>query len=153
MICQWGLLGVDFSSDWVSQLTVNVTPQLVLTKPTFSLESIIGIAVPLLVVTMASQNIPGLAVLSANHYETPAAPLISTTGLFSLLGAPLGAHTVNLSAIVAAMMASEEAARPAAAVTFLFAASGISILGISGAFWGLLVGVLMVVVQQRLRGS
>jgi len=46
--------------------------------------------------------------LKANNYETPASPLIVTTGVFSIAGSFLGSHAVNLSAIVAAMMASEE---------------------------------------------
>jgi len=95
------VVGVDLPSDWQTQLSASVVPQLVLTAPVFSLDAAIGIAIPLFVVTMAGQNIPGVAVLQANDYHTPAAPLIRTTGLFSALGAAFGAHAVNLSAIVA----------------------------------------------------
>jgi len=102
------ILGVEFPSNWQGLLSDSLIPNVVFTKPSLTIEAIFGIAIPLFVVTMASQNIPGLAVLNANDYHTPAAPLIKTTGLFSIAGATLGAHAVNLSAIVAAMMASEE---------------------------------------------
>jgi benzoate membrane transport protein len=68
-----------------------------------------GIAMPLFIVTMASQNIPGLAVLSANGYRPEAGPLFATTGFFSIAGAPFGAHAVNLAAITAALCAGEGA--------------------------------------------
>ena len=58
---------------------------------------------------MASQNLPGLAVLTAYHYRPEPAPLIATTGPFTLLSAPFGGHAVNLSAITAAMCASPDA--------------------------------------------
>ncbi len=82
-------------------------PELVM--PSFSVAALTGIALPLFIVTMASQNIPGLAVLSANGYRPEAGPLFTTTGLFSLAGAPLGGHAVNLAAITAALCAGEGA--------------------------------------------
>ena len=198
------ILGVEFPEDWRATLSSSLIPSLEWVSPSFSIEAVFSIALPLFIVTMASQNIPGIAVLKANDYETPASPLIATTGVFSILGSFLGSHAVNLSAIVAAMMASEEggkdrnqryiaavffgigsivlgvfagvttafvslapvilieavaglalvaafsgsaiaafkeeSTRSAAAVTFLAAASGMSLLGISGAFWGLIAG-------------
>ena len=86
-----------------------LTPQWVWTTPTFSLGAIVSLALPLFIVTMASQNLPGLAVLSAYNYRPEPGRLIATTGVFTLLGAPFGAHGVNLSAITAAMCASPEA--------------------------------------------
>lgn len=86
-----------------------LTPQWVWTTPTFSLGAIVSLALPLFIVTMASQNLPGLAVLSAYNYKPEPGRLIATTGVFTLLGAPFGAHGVNLSAITAAMCASPEA--------------------------------------------
>jgi benzoate membrane transport protein len=71
--------------------------------PDFSLQAMIGLAIPLYLVTMASQNLSGLAVLRAAGYEPPAGPLIGVTGLFSLLSAPFGASTTNLAAISAAI--------------------------------------------------
>lgn len=82
-------------------------PELVM--PSFSVAAVTGIALPLFIVTMASQNIPGLAVLSANGYRPEAGPLFTTTGLFSLAGAPFGGHAVNLAAITAALCAGEGA--------------------------------------------
>ena len=75
----------------------------VLTLPAFSLSAVISIGIPLFVVAMASQNVPGIAVLRADGYQTPSAPLIATTGAASLLLAPFGSHGVNLAAITAAM--------------------------------------------------
>ena len=77
--------------------------QPVWTTPTFSLAATISIALPLFVVAMTSQNMPGMAVLRADGYTVPASPLISATGLMSLLIAPFGAHGVNLAAISAAI--------------------------------------------------
>jgi len=73
------------------------------TTPSFSLAATISIGIPLFVVAMTSQNMPGVAVLRADGYQVPASPLISTTGLASLLLAPFGSHGVNLAAISAAI--------------------------------------------------
>jgi benzoate membrane transport protein len=176
------------------------------TTPSFSLNAIISIGLPLFVVAMASQNIPGLAVLRADGYNVPASPLLSVTGIASLLLAPFGAHGVNLAAITAAICTGPHAhenprkrytaaiycglfyalaglfgaslvalfaalptallmsvaaiallgsignglsaalhnpnEREAALLTFMVCASGISFYGIGSAFWGLLAGVL-----------
>ena len=79
------------------------------TTPVFSLSAIISIGLPLFVVAMASQNIPGLAVLRADHYPVPASPLLSVTGFASLLLAPFGGHGVNLAAITAAICSGPQA--------------------------------------------
>jgi benzoate membrane transport protein len=84
-------------------------PMPVVVTPTFSLAAIIGIALPLFIVTMASQNIPGMAVLNANGYRPEAGRLFWSTGLFSLAAAPLGGHAVNLAAITAALCAGSDA--------------------------------------------
>lgn len=81
----------------------------VFTMPTFSLDAIIGLGIPLCIVTMASQNAPGIGVLKADGYDTPASPLIATTGIASLLLAPFGAHGINLAAITAAICTGKEA--------------------------------------------
>jgi benzoate membrane transport protein len=177
------------------------------TTPTFSLTTLIGVGLPLFIVTMASQNVPGLAVLRANGYQTPASPLITWTGVTGLLLAPFGGFAFNLAAITAAICMSpaadpdptqryrasvwagvfylftglfgatvaalfgalpaaliaaiaglallgtignslgaalaDERDREAALVTFLATASGMSLFGIGSAFWGLLLGVLV----------
>jgi benzoate membrane transport protein len=83
--------------------------QPVFTAPTFSLATTIGVALPLFIVTMASQNVPGIAVLRANGYPTPASPLIGWTGLTGLLLAPFGGFQFNLAAITAAICMNPEA--------------------------------------------
>ncbi len=79
------------------------------TVPTFSLAATIGIAIPLFVVAMASQNMPGIAVLRTDGYDVPASPLIATTGIASLLLAPFGSHGINLAAISAAICTGPQA--------------------------------------------
>lgn len=81
----------------------------IFTLPAFSLDAIIGLGIPLCMVTMASQNAPGISVLQADGYDTPASPLIATTGIASLLLAPFGAHGINLAAITAAICTGKEA--------------------------------------------
>ncbi|MER8725435.1 benzoate/H(+) symporter BenE family transporter [Mesorhizobium sp. M0208] len=76
---------------------------LILVMPRFTATAIIGLALPLYLVTMASQNLSGLAVLRAAGYHPEPGPLIGVTGLFSLLTAPFGASTTNLAAISAAI--------------------------------------------------
>ena len=85
--------------------------QPIFTLPTFSLSTLIGVGLPLFVVTMSSQNIPGIAVLRANGYQTPASPLIAWTGLTGVLLAPFGGFSFNLAAITAAICMSPEADR------------------------------------------
>ena len=81
----------------------------IFTAPTFSLSTIIGVGIPLFIVTMASQNVPGVAVLRANGYQTPVSPLIAWTGLTGVLLAPFGGYQFNLAAITAAICMSPEA--------------------------------------------
>ena len=187
--------------------TVNWRPNLQPISPIFSLTSAISVALPLYLVTMAGQNIPGFAVLELNNYEVRRPFLIRSTGLVSLAIAPFGAITVNMSAITASMMAGEDAGQDprgrywaavasglcfvalafaagaltslatlappalitavaglalipafvasitaafgaadqleAPALTFLIAASGTTLMGVSGAFWGRIAGGLI----------
>jgi benzoate membrane transport protein len=179
-------------------------PRPVLVLPAFAPGAIVGIALPLFIVTMASQNIPGIAVLNVNGYRPAPGPLFQVTGVGSLIAAPFGGHAVNLAAITAALCAGPDAHpdparrwwaatvagvayvlfglgagaattfisaappvlieavaglallgafgsalmaavaapadREAAIVTFLVSASGLTFLGIGGAFWGLVAG-------------
>lgn len=84
-------------------------PAPLLIAPQFSWGAIIGIALPLFIVTMASQNVPGLAVMRANSYELKPGPAFVATGIVSGLIAPFGGHSVNLAAITAALCAGPEA--------------------------------------------
>jgi benzoate membrane transport protein len=84
-------------------------PHLEWVTPAFSWSATVSIALPLFLVTMASQNIPGFAVLRANGYEPPSSPLLVGTGIGSLIAAPFGGHAVNLAAITAALCAGPDA--------------------------------------------
>ncbi len=208
--------GVEMPADSWTRISATLVPHAEWITPTFNLASLVSIGLPLFIVTMASQNIPGIAVLKVNGYEPSPGPLFATTGVFSLLSAPFGGHAVNLAAITAAMCAGEDAHRDparrywsalisgvcyvlilgpfaatvtafvslappiliqavaglalvgafagsamaafkdqdnreAAAITFLVTASGISFAGISGAFWGLLAGGLMLALARFTR--
>ncbi len=81
----------------------------VLVAPVFTIAAAVGIGLPLFVVTMASQNVPGLAVLSVNGYRPPVGPIFLWTGIGSVATAFLGGHTLNLAAITAALCAGPEA--------------------------------------------
>jgi len=77
--------------------------------PRFTPSAIIGVALPLFVVTMASQNVPGVAVIRASGYAVPISPIIGWTGLANLALAPFGGFTLNLAAITAAICMGREA--------------------------------------------
>ncbi len=84
-------------------------PSLVWVRPEFQWGAMVGIALPLFIVTMASQNLPGLAVLRANGYSAPLGPALVATGAGSAAGAFMGGQLVNLAAITAALCAGPEA--------------------------------------------
>ena len=181
--------------------------------PAFSLPALIGIGLPLFIVTMASQNLPGVAAQRANGYATPGSPLIGWTGAVGLLLAPFGGFSFNLAAITAAICMSpdadpdpqqrykaalwaglfylatgilgatvvslfaalprelvlaiaglallgaigsslagalvDEGEREAALLTFLVTASGVVVMGIGSAFWGLALGLAARALMRR----
>jgi benzoate membrane transport protein len=78
------------------------------TTPEWSLSAAIGITIPLFIVTMASQNVPGIVVLRSHGYDAPAAPLITWTGITGVLMAPFGGFAFNLAAIMAAICMGKE---------------------------------------------
>jgi benzoate membrane transport protein len=195
------LAGIDWA--WA-------TPQFVM--PRFTWGSVVGLALPLFIVTMASQNLPGVAAQRAAGYQIPVSPVTTATGLVTLVLAPFGAFAINLAAITAAICMSPEAHadparrytapvmagifytllglaggavvgllaafpkelvaavaglallgtiagglhqalaeprhRDAAALTFLVTLSGVSLLGIGAAFWGVVAGSLALAVQH-----
>lgn len=91
---------------WMGRIPEFPAPELstlVFTPPRFSAAGFFGIALPLYLVTMASQNLAGIAVLKAAGYEPPVGRLVAATGLASLLSAPFNAVTTNLAAITAAI--------------------------------------------------
>lgn len=83
------------------------TPQFVM--PTFSLPVLLGVGLPLFVVTMASQNVPGVAVLKACGYEPPVSPVIAWTGAVTMALAPFGGFAINFAAITAAICSGPQA--------------------------------------------
>lgn len=85
-----------------------VLPHLTFTSPAFTWAGILGLALPLYVVTMASQNVPGVAVLSAAGYQVPWRETMLVTGFTTMAGAGSGGHALNLAAITAALPASAE---------------------------------------------
>lgn len=86
-----------------------LVPALELTAPAWTWQALLGIALPLYIVTMASQNIPGTAVLDSFGYATPWRAAMTVTGLGTVAGATAGGHAINLAAISAALAAAPEA--------------------------------------------
>ena len=189
----------------------------VFTAPQFSVAAAVSLAIPLFVVTMASQNLPGVAVIRASGYDLPISRLITLTGLATLVLAPFGAFALNFSAITAAMCMGPEAHadrnrrytaavacgaiyvaiglfgavitglltafpkelvvaiaglallgtignglaaalrdeshREAALITFLVTLSGVVIVGVGSAFWGVVAGSIAIFVQQYRRSQ
>lgn len=117
--------------------------------PRLDAAALIGIGLPLYLVTMASQNLPGAAVLKASGYEPPLSSALLVTGLASLAIAPLGAHTINLAAITAAICTGPDAHPDPAkrwwtGIAYLFvygglAAAGASLVALFAAFPGALI--------------
>lgn len=181
--------------------------------PHFSMTAIIGIAIPLFVVTMASQNLPGVSIFLAHGYKPPVSRIIGWSGFANLIVAPFGGYALNLAAITAAfclgpeahpdprkrypaamfagifyaligifgativalfnafprelilaiagfgllgtitngltLALKEERYREASAVTFFVTLSGVMLLGISSAFWGMVAGALALSLRQK----
>ena len=86
-----------------------LVPHVSLTAPTLSWEAVVGIALPLYVVTMASQNVPGVAIMKSLGYEVPWRPSMVTAGVATMAGATAGGHSANLAAISAALAAGPPA--------------------------------------------
>ena len=113
----------------------------VFTAPSFSLASTIGIALPLFVVTMASQNLPGVAAQRAAGFDTPVSPVITTTGLATLVLAPFGAYALNLAAITAAICMGREAHEDPSRRWLASAAAGVFYI-VVGLMGGAVVGLI-----------
>jgi len=113
----------------------------VFTMPVFSVGALVGIGLPLFVVTMASQNLPGVAAQRASGYQTPVSPVVGATGLASLVFAPFGGYAFNLAAITAAICMGREAHEDPAKRYTAAAMAGVFyiVLGLSG---GAVAGLL-----------
>ena len=105
------VLGMAYAlmSGRAPQLPAPEISTLTLIWPEFHMGAMIGLALPLYIVTMASQNLPGFAVLRASGYEPPTSAALQVTGLVSLISAPFGAATSNLAAISAALCTGHDA--------------------------------------------
>ena len=189
-----------------------VWAQPVFTPPSFSMAALVGVALPLFLVTMASQNLPGVAAQRAAGYQTPVSASVGSTGAMSVLLAPFGGYAFNLAAITAAICMGreahedparrytasvsaglfyiavglaggavvgllnafprelvaaiaglallstiagglsaalkDEAHRDPAILTFLVTLSGITMLGVGSAFWGVVAGAVSLLVQH-----
>ena len=185
---------------------------LVFIRPTFDFAVLLGLGVPLYLVTMASQNLPGFAVMRAHGYKPPVAASLAVTGVGSMITAIFGAHTHNMAAITAAICMGDDvepdrakrwrvgivygvvwillrmfgpviiptiaavpkaiiavvaglalvtplmgaltsafedaSTRFSAATTFIVTASGIAAFGIGAAFWGLLAGLTVYMLDR-----
>ncbi|WP_328409773.1 benzoate/H(+) symporter BenE family transporter [Nocardia sp. NBC_00403] len=86
-----------------------MAPSIELTLPHWNWQAMIGVAIPLYIVTMASQNLPGIAVMSSFGYKVPWRAAMSVTGIGTILGATAGGHAINLAAISAALSAAPAA--------------------------------------------
>lgn len=128
----------------VGPLPAGTWPTLELIAPRFDLHALIGIGLPLYVVTMASQNLPGLAVLQAAGYKPPTQSILASTAIASLITAPLGSLTSNLAAITASICTGPDT-HPDPAKRWLatpFYAASYLVLAAGGAFVVALIAAL-----------
>jgi benzoate membrane transport protein len=120
----------------------------VFTAPVFSLSAAISLALPLFVVTMASQNLPGVAAIRAAGYDMPLSKIITMTGVATFVLAPFGAFALNLSAITAAICMGKEA-HPDPARRYTAAVScGVIYIGIG--LFGAIVTALLAAFPKEL---
>ncbi|ENL8725532.1 benzoate/H(+) symporter BenE family transporter [Citrobacter amalonaticus] len=126
----------------IATSSLAMTPELpTFIAPQFSLPHSLGIAVPLFLVTMASQNAPGVATMKAAGYDVPVSPLIIVTGLLALLLSPFGVYSICIAAITAAICQSPEAHPDAAKRWLAAAAAGVFYL-LAGIFGSSITGVM-----------
>jgi benzoate membrane transport protein len=103
-------------------------PTIAIQRPHGHLLAAITLAIPLFVVTMASQNLPGLAVLTAQGYRPPLRSILVGTGGATLVAAPLGGHAINAAALIAAMVSGPEAGPDASRRWIAAASSGVTFM-------------------------
>ena len=122
--------------------SVNLSPVLpAFIAPHFSLAHSISIALPLFLVTMASQNAPGIATMKASGYSLPVSPLIVFTGLLAFLFSPFGVYSICIAAIPAAICQSPEAHPDANRRWLAAAAAGVFYI-LAGVFGGSVTGLM-----------
>jgi benzoate membrane transport protein len=113
----------------------------VFVMPEFTWQAGISLALPLFVVTMASQNLPGVAAIRAAGYQLPISRIVTLTGLVTLVLAPFGAYALNLSAITAAICMGREAHEDPARRYVAAACCGL-LYCLVGLFGGAVAGLL-----------
>jgi benzoate membrane transport protein len=106
MVVAVGAVLLEAGTGWIDAAAL--APQLQVTAPTFDLQTVVSVGLPLFIVTMAGQNVPGLTVMASNGYVTPTRFAFVGQGLGSAGAAVLGGHAINLGAITAAIMAGPE---------------------------------------------
>ena len=109
-------------------------------SPSFTMQSVLGVGIPLFIVTMAAQNLPGIAVLKAHEYKAPISKILSFTGLANIVAAPFGGYSLNLAAITAALCMSEDVDADSKKRYWAAIAGGIFYI-LMGIFSGYLIGV------------
>ncbi len=121
--------------------TADLVPRVEVTVPTFGVAGLLGIALPLYLVTMAAQNVPGVAVMKGLGYQVPWRRSMLVTGAGTLLGAPAGGHAINLAAISAALAAGPEAGEDRSRRWIASVTAGVVLvlLGTASAAFGALV--------------
>jgi benzoate membrane transport protein len=105
------LLGILLDPGTRGHVSGGLKPELVFTAPAFGLGSVVGVAIPLYLVTMAAQNLTGITVLRSFGYEPPVREVLAGTGAATVAGAPFGGIAVNFAAISAALAAGPDAHR------------------------------------------
>lgn len=121
----------------------DLAPHVAVTTPSFTLAGVVGIALPLFLVTMASQNVPGVAVMRGLGFEVPWRPSMVVTGAGTILAAPLGGHAINLAAISAALAAGPDAGEDRSRRWLASVSSGslLVVLGVASSALATLVGL------------
>ena len=103
------VIAISAATTDVSVVAADLVPRLDLTRPSLTVAAVVGIAVPLTVVTMASQNVPGVAVMRSFGFMVPWRAAMVTTGAGTSIAAFFGGHAINLAALSAALAAGPEA--------------------------------------------
>lgn len=109
LIVAFVVIALSLRGEGTALLGAGLLPTIEFTVPTVTLQALTGIALPLYIVTMASQNIPASAVMQGFGYTAPWQPSLIVTGIGSAIAAPFGSHSLNLAALSAAMIAGPEA--------------------------------------------
>jgi benzoate membrane transport protein len=210
IVLAFGLINAQVGTGWIEN--ASLFPSFDIVMPSFELVPMFSIGIPLYLITMASQNLPGIAIMKGFGYKVPVRAVIGSTGLATVIASFFGGFGMNLAAITAAINANEQAAkdpkrrwvasfvgglvywlfaigagffaafvlavpselllavvglallpsfisaigisledvktRLPAAITFIVGAAGISVVGIGGAFWALVAGMLVLAWQN-----